>query len=143
LIVYFDTSAIVAIIIEEPSSVTASRLWDEADRVVSSRLVYAEGRAALAMACRLDRINEDTLREAVDDFESLHTQLDVIEITEELVRGAGELAEQLSLHGFDAVHLASARLVDDPELVLAAGDHNLLAAARAVGIATADLTNRP
>jgi len=46
--VYFDTSAIVPIVIEEPSSKVASRLWDEADRVVSSCLVYAEGRAASA-----------------------------------------------------------------------------------------------
>jgi predicted nucleic acid-binding protein len=78
LIVYFDTSAIVPIVIEEPSSMVASRLWDEADRVVSSRLVYAEGRAALAMARRLDRLDERGLREAVDDFESIHDQLDVM-----------------------------------------------------------------
>lgn len=140
MIVYFDTSAIVPIVIEEPGSMVASRLWDEADRVVSSRLVYTEGRAALAMARRLDRIDECGLREAVDDFESLHDQLDVIEITEGLLREAGGLAEQLSLRGYDAVHLASARLVDDPEMVLAAGDVSLLAAARAVGIATSELT---
>jgi predicted nucleic acid-binding protein len=140
--VYFDTSAIVPIVIEEPSSMVASRLWDEADRVVSSRLTYAEGRAALAMARRLDRIDERGLREAVDDFESLHDQLDVIDITEGLIREAGGLAEQLNLRGFDAVHLASARLVDDPEMVLAAGVQNLLTAARAVGIATADLAHR-
>jgi hypothetical protein len=142
LIVYFDTSAIVPIVIEEPSSMVASRLWDEADRVVSSRLVYAEGRAALAMARRLDRIDERGLREAVDEFESLHDQLDMIEVTEGLIREAGGLAEQLSLRGYDAVHLASVRLVDDPEMVLAAGDQSLLAAARTAGIATADLTRQ-
>jgi predicted nucleic acid-binding protein len=142
LIVYFDTSAIVPIVIEEPSSLVASRLWDEADRVVSSRLVYAEGRAALAMARRLDRIDERGLREAVDDFESLHDQLDLIEITKWLMRDAGGLADQLSLRGFDAVHLASARLVDDPEMVLVTGDKSLLNAARAVGIATTDLSRR-
>jgi uncharacterized protein len=140
--VYFDTSAIVPIVIEEPSSIVASRLWDAADRVVSSRLVYAEGRAALAIARRLDRIDERGLREAVDDLESLHDQLDVIEITEGLIREAGGLAEQLNLRGYEAVHLASARLVDDPEMVLAAGDQRLLAAARAVGMATADLAHR-
>ena len=140
---YFDTSAIVPIVIDEPSSTVAARLWDEADRVVSSRLVYAEGRAALAMARRLDRIDERELREAVDDFESLHDQLDVIEVTEGLVREAGGLAEQMNLRGYDAVHLASARLVDDAEMVLAAGDHTLLVAARAIGLSTADLTRQP
>lgn len=139
---YFDTSAIVPIVVEEASSTVASRLWDEADRVVSSRLVYAEARAALAMARRIDRIDESGLREAVDDFESLHDQLDVIEVTEGLVREAGGLAEQLSLRGYDAVHLASARLVDDAELVLATGDQSLLVAARTIGLATADLTGQ-
>jgi len=143
LIVYFDTSAIVPVVIDEPSSMVASRLWDEADRVVSSRLVYVEGRAALAMAHRLDRIDEAELREAVDTFESLHDQLDVIEVTEGLLREAGGLAEQLSIRGYDAVHLASARLVDDAEMVLAAGDQSLLVAARALGLATADLTSYP
>lgn len=140
---YFDTSAIVPIVIDEPSSAVASRLWDEADRVVSSRLVYAEGRAVLAMARRLDRIDERELREAVDNFESLHDQLDVIEVTERIIREAGGLAEQLSLRGYDAVHLASARLVDDAEMVLAAGDQSLLVAAQAIGLSTADLTRQP
>jgi predicted nucleic acid-binding protein len=141
LIVYFDTSAIVPVVIDEPSSMVACRLWDEADRVVSSRLVYVEGRAALAMAHRVDRIDEAELREAVDTFESLHNQLDVIEVTEGLLREAGGLAEQLSLRGYDAVHLASARLVHDAEMILAAGDQSLLVAARALGLATADLTS--
>lgn len=139
MILYFDTSAIVPIVIEEPSSTVASRLWEEAERVVSSRLVYAEGRAALAMARRLGRIDERELRAAVDIFESVHDQLDLIEVTGGLLREAGGLAEHLGLRGYDAVHLASARLIADAEMVLAASDHSLLVAAQAIGLATADL----
>ncbi len=139
MIVYFDTSAIVPIVIEEPSSTVASRFWDEADRVVSSRLIYAEGRAALAMARRMNRIGDRGLRDAVEQFETLHDQLDLIEVTEGVVRDAGALAERLSLRGYDAVHLASARLVNDPEMVLAASDQSLLVSARTLGIATAPL----
>jgi predicted nucleic acid-binding protein len=142
VIVYFDTSAIVPIVIEEASSLTASRLWDDADRVLSCRLVYAEGRAALAMARRMDRLEEDELRTAVQDFESLHDQLDLVEVTPGLVHDAGSLAERFALRGYDAVHLASAQLVHDPDLVLAAGDLNLLKAAQALGIATSNLQNR-
>jgi predicted nucleic acid-binding protein len=140
VIVYFDTSAIVPVVIDEVSSPRASRLWDEADRVVSSRLVYPEARAALAMAHRMDRLNREELRSAVDDFEELHHQLDLVEVTEEVVRDAGQLAEQFGLRGYDAVHLASARVVTDTELVLACGDQGLIAAARALGLGTADLT---
>ena len=142
MIVYFDTSALVPIVVEEPTSATAARLWDGADRVVSSRLVYVEGRAALAMARRLGRCDERQLRTAVENFERLHAQLDLVEVTENLVGEAGELAEHFGLRGYDAVHLASARLLHDPELVLATGDRTLLEAARAAGIATADLDSR-
>ncbi|MCK4177825.1 type II toxin-antitoxin system VapC family toxin [Aciditerrimonas ferrireducens] len=139
MIVYFDTSAIVPILIEEPSSRVASRLWDEADRAVSSRLVYAEGRAALAMARRLDRLDASGLREAVRAFDDLHEQLDLVEVTERLVREAGALAERFGLRGYDAVHLASAWSVADAQTVVATGDGALCAAARAMGMATAEL----
>jgi predicted nucleic acid-binding protein len=139
LIVYFDTSAIVPIVIEESSSLDASRLWDDADRMVSSRLVFAEARAALAMARRLDRLDDAELRTAVQDFESLYRQLDIVEVTDSLVRDAGSLAEEFALRGYDAVHLASAQLVHDSDMVFAAGDQNLAKAAQAIGIATAKL----
>lgn len=97
VIVYFDTSAIIPVIIEEQSTQIACRLWDEADRVVSSRLIYVEGRAALAMAARMDRFDEHQLRSAVEEFETLYQQLDIVEVTEDVVRDAGALAEQFSL----------------------------------------------
>ncbi len=142
LIVYFDTSAIVPVVVEEPSSVAASRLWDRADRAVSSRLVYAEGRAALAMARRTGRVDGRQLRAAVEGFELLHRQLDLVEITENLVRDAGALAERFALRGHDAVHLASARVVQDPDMVLATANGSLARAARALGMATSTLDGR-
>jgi predicted nucleic acid-binding protein len=91
------------------------------------------------MAHRLDRVEDDALRASVVVFESLYPQLDIVEITEGLVRDAGSLAEQFALRGYDAVHLASAQLVHDLDMVLAAGDQNLVKAAQALGIATSNL----
>jgi predicted nucleic acid-binding protein len=139
LIVYFDTSSVLPLVIEEPASPIASRLWDEAERVVSSRLTHPEGRAALAMAHRMGRIDEYELRLAVDAFEILHRQLHTVEITEGLVRSAGGMAEQFGLRGYDAVHLASAQEIADQDVVLAAGDLSLLAAAGSLGLAVANL----
>jgi uncharacterized protein len=139
LIVYFDTSALLPLVIEEPGSQIASRLWDEAERVVSSRLVYAEGRAALAMALRMKRLDEEELHRSVNAFEALHDQLHVVEVAAGLVRRAGQLAEQFGLRGYDAVHLASVEEIADPDVVLAAGDQSLLAAAEALGIAVGSL----
>jgi hypothetical protein len=91
------------------------------------------------MARRLDRVDDYELRTAVHAFESLYQQLDIVEVTENLVRDAGSLAEQFDLRGYDAVHLASAQLVHDSDMVIAAGDQNLIKAAQALGIATSNL----
>ncbi|HTT91373.1 MAG TPA: hypothetical protein VMF65_17585 [Acidimicrobiales bacterium] len=65
-----------------------------------------------------------------------------MEVTENLVLQAGALAEQFDVPGHDAVHLASARLIDDPDVVLAAADAHLLAAAHELEIFVAPLTSR-
>jgi hypothetical protein len=137
VIAYFDTSSIVPLLIEEAGSETAERLWDEADRLVSIRLVYAEGHAALAQASRGRRLDRRHLRRAVADLLSLYGQLDLVEVTDVLVRRAGPLAEQYALRGYDALHLAAADAVKDNELVFVSGDAILCQAADDLGIQVA------
>jgi uncharacterized protein len=137
VIAYFDTSSIVPLLVEEPGSETAGRLWDEADRLVSIRLVYAEGHAALAQAARGQRLDQRHLRRAVTDLLRLYGQLDVVEVTDALVRRAGSLAEEHALRGYDAIHLAAAEVVKDNELVFVSGDANLCQAATDLGIQVA------
>jgi hypothetical protein len=137
VIAYFDTSAVVPLLVAEPGSVRAALLWDSADRVVSVRLAYPEGRAALAQAQRLGRLTARQLRVAVMDLDTRFEQLNVVEIDEQLAHRAGELAEAHRLRGYDAVHLAAADRVRDADLVVVAGDGALLDAASAEGIAVA------
>ncbi len=134
MIAYFDTSALVPLIIEEPTSETANTLWQAADRVVSASLVYAEARAALAQAGRLERLDDAALEQAVTHLEFLYPQLDRITLGEPLVRRAGELAQQQALRGYDAIHLAAAESARDDDLVVAAGDGALCDAARDIGL---------
>ena len=137
MIAYFDTSAVVPLLVAEAGSVRAASLWDGADRVVSVRLAYPEGRAALAQAQRLGRLSARQMRVAVTDLDTCFDEIDVIEIDERLAHRAGDLAEAYSLRGYDAVHLAAADRVRDPDLVVVAGDGALLDAATAEGIAVA------
>ena len=137
MIAYFDTSAVVPLLIEEPGSAHAVSLWDGSDRVVSARLLYPEARAALAQAGRLGRLTSRQLRVAVNEFEHIYEQLDLVDIDDELARRAGQLSEAHALRGYDAVHLAAAHRVRDPDLVLVAGDGARLAAATSEGLATA------
>ena len=139
MIAYFDTSAVMPLLITEPGSDRAASLWDGADRVVSVRLVYPEARAALAQAERLGRLTARQLRDAVTEFDALFEQIDLVEVDDILTRRAGELAEARQLRGYDAVHLAAADRVRDPSVVMVAGDGALLAAAAAEGMAVAEL----
>jgi hypothetical protein len=137
VIAYFDTSAILPLIIDEPSSSICVRLWNDADRSVSVRLLYPEARAALAKARRMDRITSAQLTAAIDELEAIITEIDHIEVTAELAHTAGELAQRFELRGYDAVHLAAASAAAHTELVLATGDTDLAEASRSVGISVA------
>ncbi len=57
MIVYFDTSAVIPLMVEQPGSTRAAQLWDLADHVVAVRLLHVEARAALAQAHRLGRLS--------------------------------------------------------------------------------------
>lgn len=136
MIAYFDTSAIVPLIIEEPGSEACASAWDDASRVSSTRLLYVEARAALAQARRTGRATARQVRAAVGELDERYAEFDLIEVDDTLVRGAGELADAHGLRGYDAVHLAAATQIAADDLVLVAGDRILLAAAAAVGIST-------
>lgn len=137
MIVYFDTSAVIPLIVAEPGSATCERLWSEATRVLSVRLVYVEARAALAMAHRIDRLAPKDLASAVEMLDQLVSQIDNVEVTEALVRAAGEIATRQELRGYDAVHLAAAVAVADDDTVFLSGDRQQLAAAGRLGLTTA------
>ncbi len=142
MIAYFDTSALVPLIVAEPGSPVARELWDGASRVASVRLVYPEARAALAQARRAGRLTSRQLRAAVRALDACYLQLDAVEVDETLAHHAGELAEAHDLRGYDAVHLAAALRLDDVELVVAAGDRALVAAAGELGLGTAIIGGR-
>jgi uncharacterized protein len=139
LIVYFDTSAFVPLLRDEPTTEQAERLWADAELAVSSRLLYVEARAAVARVHRQERLDRGEQRRAVARLDQLVGDVVLVEITDPVVRRAADLAEALALRGYDAVHLGSAELLADPELVFASGDKKLLQAALDLGVTTAKL----
>jgi uncharacterized protein len=138
VIAYFDTSALIPLLIEQPGSARAGRVWDVADHLTSVRLIYTEARAALAQATRLGRLASADLASAVDALDGLYDQLDLLEVDDRLVRRAGELAQHHALRGYDAIHLAAAERVRHDTTILVAGDRDLCAAAGMLGLAVAD-----
>lgn len=133
---YLDTSVLLKLLVTEPGSVVAAQLTDSADVVAAARLGYAEARAALAAASRNRRITPAQLRRLKTELELLWSQFVIVEMTEELVRLAGDLAEAERLRGYDAVHLAAALTVGAD--IVATADLELLKAARHQGMHVAN-----
>ena len=143
MIVYFDTSAFVPLLVAEPGSALCRRLWQEADHIVTSRLLYVEAAAALARAQRLGRLTVRQHQAMGRTLDRLWAEFGVAEIDEDLVGRAATLAHSCALRGFDAVHCAAAERFVDPDLVAASGDQRLLEAWRHLGVATADVNAGP
>jgi uncharacterized protein len=139
LIAYFDTSAFLKLIIDEPGSDQAIELWTDADQVVSSVLLYPEARAALAMAHCLGRLSRPQHVAGRTELEALFADLALVSATLDLLRRAGDLSETHGLRGYDAVHLASIEAVADPETSMVTADHHLRTATLRHGLATANL----
>lgn len=142
MIGYLDTSALVPLVIEEPSSELSRRFWDDADIVLTSRLLYVEAAVALAQAHRMERISESQRRKGLAILDDLWAEMDIVEIDHDLSREAANLAHRHALRGYDAVHCASAVQVNDEDLVAASGDARLLAAWHQLAIATYDVNSR-
>ncbi len=136
-IVYFDASALVKLLVEEPGSDVAAALWDGCDAAVSSRLAYPEVCAALAAAGRNRDLDEESLAACEREWEGYWGAIRPVELSEQVQRAAGRLAKRHGLRGADAVHLASALELDPAEFVVAVWDRRLHAGAMAEHLAVA------
>ncbi|TDD57515.1 PIN domain-containing protein [Kribbella antibiotica] len=142
MICYFDTSAFVPLLIPEASSLVCRRLWDDADDVLTTQLTYVETAGALAQAVRGGRITEARQTEALGELDDYWNELNMIEITNRLLRRAAGLTFLEALRGYDAMQCASAESIGEQDLIFASGDRQLLKAGANLGFHVADV-NEP
>ncbi len=139
MIVYLDTSALLKLYLAEPESAEVRRLVQAADLLCTHLITYAEMRAALARAVRLQRLPAEELQRLVAqldvDWDTLRTTVP----DGAMVRRAGVLAERFDLRGYDSVHLAAAEAVfaaaGEAKFLMAVYDGQLAEAARSLGMA--------
>jgi predicted nucleic acid-binding protein len=136
LILYFDTSALLKLLVAEDGSDLVAELWATELPGATSLLAHPEARAALAAARRAGRLTERAHRRAVSELEDVIAGLALIGVDEELARHAGALAGEFALRGYDAVHLASA-LAAGAAVTMVTWDEALRRAASAGGMALA------
>lgn len=96
------------LVVDEDGSELVAELWALRQPVASSILSYPEGCAALAAAWRAGRLGARQHGRSLDDLAAAHGEVHVLGIDEPLAHHAGELARDLGLRGYDAVHLATA-----------------------------------
>jgi uncharacterized protein len=136
-LVYFDSSALVKLVVDEVGSDIAATLWNACDAALSSRLAHPEVCAALAAAGRNHDLTESEVSAATSDWELFWASVRPVELSLDVERAAGSLAATHQLRGADAVHLASALALGATDLTVAVWDRRLHAAAGAVGLAVA------
>ncbi len=129
--VYFDTSAFVPMLADEPSKDAAADIWRRADQAVTTRLLFVESKSAIARR---------GLSNVGDLFSKMWRQFAVIDLEENLMKMAGAAAIEFGLRGFDAVHCAAGASLGTESVVLASADRRLLAAWQSLGCATFDPT---
>lgn len=135
MIAYFDTSAIVKLVIDEDESDVASEIWSGAREVVTGELSYPEARAAVAGAHRAGRLDQRAHVAAVRLIDDLIGQVTLARADWEIACAAGDLAASHALRGYDAVHLATALAAGATAMIT--WDRGLARAAGACGLSVA------
>ena len=120
--VYLDTSALVKLLVDERESAALVDYLDEPRRIVSSALCHVE----TTRACRRAGLSGA-------DVSDLLGAVQVIALDRSILQQAAVL-EPPSIRSLDAIHLASARQIEDPELDFVTYDARLADAARAHGL---------
>ncbi|GJL55992.1 MAG: twitching motility protein PilT [Nitrospirales bacterium] len=108
MIAYLNTSALVKLYVEESGSKTVQDVCTNSSTICTSMLAYTETRAAFARAYQDKRLSKAVHRAILEDFHDDWERYFALEVRWEVVRQAGELAEEYRLRAYDAVHLASA-----------------------------------
>ena len=135
--IYFDTSALVKLIVAEDASAVVRRLWMMAPEPYASQIGYIELRGAVARALHSGRAPAIPQPDARSLVEGVWQRTVAVSVNLPVVRLAGALAERHLLRAMDAIHLASALSIasygDCPTLVTF--DRRLAEAALAEGLA--------
>lgn len=115
-LVYFDSSALVKLVLDEVGSDIAATLWNGCDAALSNRLAYPEVCAALAAAGRNHDLTESEASDATATWDTFWASMRPVELSAAVGQNAGNLAARHGLRGADAVHLASALALGEAEV---------------------------
>ncbi len=133
MIVYIDSSALVKRYVMEDRSVEVQKIIVEAEALGTCVISRTEVTAALSKAVRTKVITRPAAAEALSSFVADWDSMIRIQLSESLCSRAARIAWDLSLRGYDAVHLATALFWSeelDEDVTVATFDRELWKATR-------------
>lgn len=135
--VFFDTSAFVKRYIEEPGSERVIEICREAEHLLLSLICLPEMISTLNRLVREGKLSGDQYRQIkdliLDDFEDV----EVCDITTEVIGHTIGCLERNRLRAMDALHLGSA-LVVKPDIFVSS-DQQQIEAARSEGLKAVEI----
>jgi predicted nucleic acid-binding protein len=145
---YLDTSALVKLFaIEDGSALVRGLIRGQSpvEILLVSRLGYTEAAVSLASMVHLGRIPAADLAKHLGALDTYWEEsVQEVDLSEDVLRDARQLAQRFPLRTYDAIHLASARQakrmlrsVFDGELRFLAFDSGLIKAAQSLGFVIA------
>lgn len=136
--VFLDTSAFAKRYVAEQGSDRVLAACQEADILVVSIICLPEFISTLSRLVREKRLTQPNYRRLKSDAMADLADVDVCQITQEVLASVVALLETNSLRAMDAIHVAGA-LACGSDVFLSA-DHRQLAAARKAGLKVVDVS---
>jgi uncharacterized protein len=135
---FFDTSAFAKRYIAEPGSDEVLALCQQADDLVVSVVCLPELVSTFCRLVREKKLGKADYRKLKDDVVADLGDVDICQITSEVLDSANPLLEAHPLRSMDALHVACALAVE-PDFFVSA-DHRQLLAAKKSGLKIVDVS---
>ena len=136
--VFLDTSAFAKRYVAEPGSDQVVELCQQADSLVVSVICLPELISTLSRLLREKKFSKADYQRLKGDAMADLADIDICQITPEILVSVVPLLETYPLRAMDALHLACALAVE-PDFFISA-DHRQLSAARKAGLNIVDVS---
>ena len=135
---FLDTSAFAKRYVMEPGSDRLIALCQQADHLIISVICMPELISTLSRLVRESRLTKDDYQALKADVFADLKDMDICQLTAEVLAEVPALLESHTLRAMDAIHIACA-LVAESEVFVSA-DHRQLSAAEKAGLAIIDVS---
>jgi predicted nucleic acid-binding protein len=135
---YFDSSAYLKLYVKENGSEEAKKIAKK-NRIISSAILLTECYSAISRKKKMGEIKEVLFYDLTDRLKRDLKCLEIVRLTDEVLRKAEEIALNSTVRAMDALHVASALIFLESshfELSFVTSDGKQEKAARVFGLKT-------